>query len=948
MKQIDALGAVDPEIDQLLRQAVNLLPEPVSPDFSGLAIETAAFSPDGKSLTGVSQKRIIVSWDCNSWESREWNVRLTVPKFTGSGGFLWGLASATTASLWDLQSNEGKNIPLKQDETTKAVSPDGKYFVTIVQSKAELPPNTDILQRRLGVRRGLMKAYKGRSDTTAWVLSTDLNGTRVPLPHGAIVTLVVFSQDGSKIATAGSLGVVKVWEAQEGKLTNMLWTVAPFEPTWPKLSSLTFSSTAEYLAATSDKGLWLWSLTDTDTSGGKQVRLPSRPVSEGPVALSTDGKLVATGEANGTARIWDLKSRKERVRLFHNGGLKKVVFKPDGKGLATATQDGIIRFWDVDTGTEINRVMDSGQLVGFNPDGTYLATTNRVWKVGSASDRRRISQGEAVFGMSLSHDGAHLATTTGSYDIRVWNVIEGKEILHLGRSMMGALSFSPDGEKLALGPHIIRWRDDPLEKADVLVDNGYVTAVAFTPDGGHLALGDEGKRVNIWRLADKKKIVSLDHQSRIWSLEFSPDGSKLASSDGLTIRVWRWQDDTDNLVARLETTGTQKFFGIAWSPDGERLAVAGGPVSGRVWDPFADKILFATPLRFGISHDIAYSPDGGFIATGSMDGYLRVWEIETGTLASEILGHVEAVRRVDFDPEGGHLFSASLDGTVGHWPWRPKELIAYSCSQLTRKHLSQREENQFLGSQEHKGTCGPHMGNTLQSSNIDTVQEGATAENFAITNTMVPVAPAERTETQGNFLMPVEDVFFLKGKIVVTGTIERGQLTVGDELEVVGCPDGICPGPGGNAPGQRPRAIGIVAAIEQRRKTVHTAVAGDSIGIFLQGIKKGRVKRGQVLATPGSINAHTRFKADVYILTTNEGGRHTPLFTGYRPQFYFRTTDVTGMVELPPGKMMVMLGDHASIAVELVVPIALEKGLTFFIREAGRTIGRGTVSEIPS
>jgi elongation factor Tu len=238
------------------------------------------------------------------------------------------------------------------------------------------------------------------------------------------------------------------------------------------------------------------------------------------------------------------------------------------------------------------------------------------------------------------------------------------------------------------------------------------------------------------------------------------------------------------------------------------------------------------------------------------------------------------------------------------------------------------------------------MGNASKSSKIDTAQEGATAENFATTDTMMPVVPAEQTETQGIFLIPVEDVFFPKGKIVVTGRLERGQLTVGDELEVVGCPDGICPGPGGNGSGLRHRAKGIVAAIEQRRKTLHTAVAGDNVGIFLQGLKKERVKRGQVLATPGSINAHTRFKADVYILTTNEGGRHTPFFTGYRPQFYFRSTDVTGVVELPPGKTMVALGEHASIAVELVVPIALEKGLKFYIREAGRTVGRGTVSEI--
>jgi elongation factor Tu len=182
------------------------------------------------------------------------------------------------------------------------------------------------------------------------------------------------------------------------------------------------------------------------------------------------------------------------------------------------------------------------------------------------------------------------------------------------------------------------------------------------------------------------------------------------------------------------------------------------------------------------------------------------------------------------------------------------------------------------------------------------------------------------------FLMPVEDVFGIKGRgTVVTGRVERGKVATGDEIEIVGM-------------GERRKVI--VTGVEMFQKTLEAGEAGDNVGCLLRGVERTEVQRGQVLSKPGSINPHTRFQAEVYVLSKEEGGRHTPFFPGYRPQFYIRTTDVTGIIELPAGTEMVMPGDNIQMGVELITPVAIEEGLRFAIREGGRTVGAGVVTKI--
>ncbi len=192
--------------------------------------------------------------------------------------------------------------------------------------------------------------------------------------------------------------------------------------------------------------------------------------------------------------------------------------------------------------------------------------------------------------------------------------------------------------------------------------------------------------------------------------------------------------------------------------------------------------------------------------------------------------------------------------------------------------------------------------------------------------------PQPAREVDKPFLLPVEDVFTISGRgTVVTGRVERGKVKIGDEVEIVGI---------------RPTQKTVCTGVEMFRKILDEGEAGDNVGVLLRGTKREEVERGQVLAKPGSIPPHTKFKAQVYILTKEEGGRHTPFFNGYRPQFYFRTTDVTGNAALPAGVEMVMPGDNVEMSVELITPIALEKELRFAIREGGRTVGAGVVSDV--
>jgi elongation factor Tu len=244
--------------------------------------------------------------------------------------------------------------------------------------------------------------------------------------------------------------------------------------------------------------------------------------------------------------------------------------------------------------------------------------------------------------------------------------------------------------------------------------------------------------------------------------------------------------------------------------------------------------------------------------------------------------------------------------------------------------LVELEIRELLSSYEFPGDDIPViMGSALKAMEGDADHRAKVKELMTAVDDYIPTP--ERALDKP-FLMPVEDIFSISGRgTVVTGRIEQGQIKVGEKIEIVGIRDTI----------ER-----VVTGVEMFRKLLDSGEAGDNVGLLLRGTDKKEVERGQVCAKPGSITPHTKFSAEVYILTKDEGGRHTPFFNGYRPQFYFRTTDVTGVVNLPEGTEMVMPGDNVSVTADLITPIAMDPGLRFAIREGGKTIGAGAVASI--
>ena len=247
--------------------------------------------------------------------------------------------------------------------------------------------------------------------------------------------------------------------------------------------------------------------------------------------------------------------------------------------------------------------------------------------------------------------------------------------------------------------------------------------------------------------------------------------------------------------------------------------------------------------------------------------------------------------------------------------------------------LVELEVRELLSKYEFPGDDIPVIqGSALKALEAESLDDEAVKPIFELLDACDSYIPEPERDIDKPFLMPIEDVFSISGRgTVVTGRVERGIIKVGEEVEIVGINDTVkttCTG------------------VEMFRKLLDQGQAGDNIGALLRGIKREDVERGQVLAAPKSITPHTKFKAEVYVLSKDEGGRHTPFFSGYRPQFYFRTTDVTGVVTLEEGVEMVMPGDNATFNVELIAPIAMELGLRFAIREGGRTVGAGVVSEI--
>src|SRR5947208_3038358 len=272
-------------------------------------------------------------------------------------------------------------------------------------------------------------------------------------------------------------------------------------------------------------------------------------------------------------------------------------------------------------------------------------------------------------------------------------------------------------------------------------------------------------------------------------------------------------------------------------------------------------------------------------------------------------------------------------GTIGHVDHGKTTLTAAMTHVLAKKYGGEAKNYDQIDAAPEEKARGItiNIGSALKALEGEDSDLGVKSI-FKLAEALDSYIPMPKRAVDGPFLMPVEDVFSISGRgTVVTGRVERGIVKVGEELEIVGL---------------KPTLKTVCTGVEMFRKLLDEGQAGDNIGVLLRGTKREEVERGQVLAKPGSITPHTKFSCEVYILSKEEGGRHTPFFPGYRPQFYFRTTDVTGSCELPKGTEMVMPGDNIKMVVTLIAPIAMEQGLRFAIREGGKTVGAGVVAKV--
>ena len=301
-------------------------------------------------------------------------------------------------------------------------------------------------------------------------------------------------------------------------------------------------------------------------------------------------------------------------------------------------------------------------------------------------------------------------------------------------------------------------------------------------------------------------------------------------------------------------------------------------------------------------------------------------------------GHADYVKNMitgAAQMDGAILVVASTDGpmpqTREHILLARQVGVDYLVVFLNKVDLVEMEVRELLSEYDFPGDDIPVIrGSALKALEGDPEQVKVIEE---LMDTVDSYIPTPERDTDKPFLMPVEDVFTITGRgTVASGRIDRGTVNLNDEVEIVGLHEDV--------------RKTVVTGIEMFRKSMQQGQAGDNIGALLRGVDRKEIERGQVLAKPGSIQTHTKFLAEVYVLTKEEGGRHTPFFTNYRPQFYFHTTDVTGVVQLPEGVEMVMPGDNVTFDIELIAPVAIEKGLKFTVREGGRTVGAGTVSEI--
>ena len=483
------------------------------------------------------------------------------------------------------------------------------------------------------------------------------------------------------------------------------------------VQAIALSPDGRYLAtASQDYPVRVWEMTNgREVARLEHERVVTAVNIDMGVAFSPDGHYLATASGDHTARVWEATSGREVMRLTHQDLVWTVAFSPDGHYLATASQDCTARVWEATSGHEVTRLPHEREVrvVTFSPDGTFLATASssiaRVWEATRGREVGRLLHDNIVKAVTFSPDGTYLVSASSDHTARVWEPSGYREvarITHPGK--VNAAAFSPDGAYLATASADLWFPQDSVaqlwepatgQELGCMKHEGRIFAVVFSPDGQYLATASGDYTARVWEVASSREVGRLLHDDLVWAVTFSPDGAYLATASmDGMARVWEVASGQE--ITRL--SHGRNVVAVAFSSDGRSMATASTDSIARVWEATNGREVARLVHERSVKA-IVFSPDDQYVATASADHHARVWVAASGREVTR-LAHGGTVWTVAFSPNGRYLATASADYTTRVWLWRPEDLIAVACTRLTR-NLTLEEWRQYLGDEPYRKTC---------------------------------------------------------------------------------------------------------------------------------------------------------------------------------------------------------------------------------------------------